>query len=307
ELHLIEEIGREKSITIPVGVRLNMAVGALPWDRFGFNLENGQALDACRRVMASSHLRLAGLHVHLGTFITDVNAYRWMAEQVASFCLHLSSEPGVALEYIDIGGGYASHNTLHQQWAPAQYTTPTFDQYAEAVCLALLRGPFRGPDVPLLLMEPGRALVDEAMYLVSSVVSTKMLPSDVKAVVIDAGVNLLPTSVWYRHQIQVVEEAGNLAEGSLLEEVNIYGPLCMQIDAIQFKVSLPPVRRGSLLVIKNVGAYNFSQSMQFIQPRPAVVLVNGGEVEYLRLPETTQYLQQLERVSERLLQRQAEG
>jgi diaminopimelate decarboxylase len=56
-------------------------------------------------------------------------------------------------------------------------------------------------------------------------------------------------------------------------------------------------------MIKNVGAYNFSQSMQFIQPRPAIVLINNGQVEYLRMPEDTNYIKQLERVPEHLILR----
>jgi hypothetical protein len=57
------------------------------------------------------------------------------------------------------------------------------------------------------------------------------------------------------------------------------------------------------LVIKNVGGYNCSQSMQFIQPRPAIVLLSEEGVEYLRLPETTEYIRYLERVPERLRKR----
>ncbi|MDP2954718.1 MAG: diaminopimelate decarboxylase, partial [Chloroflexota bacterium] len=186
----------------------------------------------------------------------------------------------------------------------AEQLTPSFDQYAEAICPALLRGPFRSMETPLLIMEPGRSLVDEAMYLLTSVVSTKRLASEQKGVVIDAGVNLLPTSYWYRHEIQVAQEVGNPSAGSVTEPVNIYGPLCMQIDVLQIGTNLPSLRRGDILVVKNVGAYNFSQSMQFIQPRPAVVLVKDGETEYLRLPETSEYLRQLEKVPERLLKRE---
>jgi len=78
--------------------------------------------------------------------------------------------------------------------------------------------------------------------------------------------------------------------------VNIYGPLCMNIDCIQVGTYLPPVRAGDILVIRNVGAYNFSQSMQFIRPRPAVVMITKDSVEYLRLPETTEYICQLNKI-----------
>ncbi len=296
ELAVVEQLALKLGRVVSLGVRVNMSVGPLAWDRFGFNLENGQALQACQRVMASPMLKLSGLHVHLGTFILDPGLYRQMAGKLGDLARYLT---GAKLEYVDIGGGFASHNTLHDQWMPAEYATPTFDQYAEAICptlVSLLPQP-----LPLLLMEPGRALVDEAMHLVTSVVATKVLSSGQKAVVIDAGINLLPTVAWYRHEVRVAAETGTPVDGSVMEEVTLCGPLCMNIDVLQLRTALPPVRRGTLLVVRNVGAYNFSQSMQFIQPRPAVVMVNGGGVEYLRQAETTEYLRELERVPKRLL------
>ena len=84
------------------------------------------------------------------------------------------------------------------------------------------------------------------------------------------------------------------------EEVNLYGPMCTNIDCRQVGASLPPLRAGDLLMVKNVGAYNISQSMQFIQPRPAVVMVGDGGVEVLRRAETGSYVRLLEEVPERL-------
>ncbi|MDP2954696.1 MAG: alanine racemase, partial [Chloroflexota bacterium] len=75
EISLLEEIAKGRDKPVGIGVRVNMAVGYPAWDRFGFHLESGQALYACQRIMSSPVLRLVGLHVHLGTFITDVNLY----------------------------------------------------------------------------------------------------------------------------------------------------------------------------------------------------------------------------------------
>ncbi|MBI3953756.1 MAG: alanine racemase [Chloroflexi bacterium] len=302
ELAVVEQLAEKMGRAVPVGVRVNMTVGPLTWDRFGFNLENGQALQACQRVLASPTLKLVGLHAHVGTFILDPGLYRQMAEKLGGLARYLA-DLGVTLEYLDVGGGFASHNTLHDQWMPAEYATPSFEQYADAICPTLIN--MLPQPLPLLLMEPGRALVDESMCLLTSVVSTKLLSSGQKGVVLDAGINLLPTSVWYRHEVRLAGETGTPTDGGVMEEVNLYGPLCMNIDVIQFRTALPPVRRGAVLVIKNVGAYNFTQSMQFIQPRPAVVLVNGGEVECIRAPETTAYLRELERIPQRLLTKPA--
>lgn len=295
EMYMIEDIAVKRGKTIDIGVRINMQLNYPPWDRFGFNVETGMAYDAVKRAVSAGHLKLAGLHIHVGTFVTDLGIYKNMAEELSVFCEQLKRQLNIELKYLDIGGGYASSNTLHYQYMPAEQVSPSFDQYAEVICPALLRGPFDVKNVPLLILEPGRSIVDEAMYLVTSVVSSKRLSMGQKAIIVDAGVNLLPTAYWYRHDIISTSNGGNITE-----EVGIYGPLCMNIDVVRPQINLPPLRAGDVLIIKNVGAYNFSQSMQFIQPRPFVVLLNDGNVEVLREAETTQYIRQLEHLPDRL-------
>jgi diaminopimelate decarboxylase len=233
----------------------------------------------------------------MGTFVLDPGLYQQMAEKLAALAKALT-DYGVTLEYLDVGGGYASYNTLHDQWMPAEYATPNVDQYAEAICPTLIK--VLPQPHPLLILEPGRALVDEAVHLLASVVSVKYLTSGQKGVVLDAGINQLSNVAWYRYEVRAATPAGSLSAGSVLEEVNLYGPLCMNIDILQSKVALPPLRMGDILIFKNVGAYNLSQSNQFIQPRPAVVLINEGEAEVIRAPETTAYIRQLERIPPRV-------
>ncbi len=295
EMYMLEEIAKAGKRQLEVGLRVNMELNYPPWDRFGFNVESGQAFEACKRVISSQFLRLAGLHVHVGTYISDVAVYLQMAERLAGLCYRLQNELATRVGYLDIGGGYASKNTLHSAWMPAEHTCPTFDQYAEAICPALLRGPFDPKEMPVLFLEPGRSIVDEAMFLVASVVAVKRLSSGVKGIVIDAGVNILPTAWWYKHDIVPGQDTGSIGE-----DVNVYGPLCMQIDVIRTGINLPPLRRGDLVVIKNVGAYNFPQSMQFIHLRPAIVTIYNGKVEVLRKKESVDYMRALDVLPDRL-------
>jgi len=178
---------------------------------------------------------------------------------------------------------------------PVDHVVPSLDRYAEALTSGLLSGSFPAARLPRLFLEPGRALVDEAVQLLTSVVSCKRLSDGKRAVVLDAGVNIMPTAYWYRHEVVAVKESAGV-----LEEVNLYGPMCMNIDCLQQGASLPPLRAGDLLVVRNVGAYNLAQSMQFIQLRPAVVMVGDGGIEVIRRPETGQYVRMLEDVPERL-------
>ena len=304
EIYALDQLAKELGEVVKVGIRVNMQLYETNWDRFGFNLESGQAIDACERIASSENLRLTGLHVHIGTFILDTNIYRALAGKLLGLYHSIKDDSKVKIEYLDVGGGYASKNTLHYQWIPGEYACPSFDEYAEAICPPLVAELSKTVDMPLLIVEPGRALVDEGMYLITTVVSTKTLSDGGKGIVIDAGINLLPTSYWYRFNISTAERPVVTSAGGMTEVVNIYGPLCMNIDCIQVGAYLPSVSPGDILVIRNVGAYNFSQSMQFIQPRPAVVMITKDSVEYLRLPETTDYICQLDRIPSHLLKKQ---
>jgi diaminopimelate decarboxylase len=136
--------------------------------------------------------------------------------------------------------------------------------------------------MPTLVLETGRALVDDAGHLISSVHSTKRLRDGQEALVLDAGVNVLFTSFWYNHEVVVAQ----VTTGQLRPTV-LYGPLCMNIDFLRDSVNLPPLSRNERVVFKNVGAYNVTQWMQFIALRPAVVMISAdSQVECIRRAET---------------------
>jgi diaminopimelate decarboxylase len=274
ELARVEAVARRLGQRPAVAIRVNMAVPGTPaWSRFGFHLESGQALDAVRRIRAGGVLRLAGLHAHVGTFVQEVDAYREEARKLAELANLLAREHGVVLDWLDLGGGFASRNTLHAQYLPGEQVTPSFAQYVEAIAdgLAVLAPP-PGRE-PAIYLETGRALVDEAGALVTTVHANKRLADGRRGVVLDAGVNLLFTAFWYRHDVVPAQELQGTPEPTVL-----YGPLCMAIDVMRDALLLPPVAPGDRLVFRNVGAYNVTQWMQFITERPAVVMISRGGV-----------------------------
>jgi diaminopimelate decarboxylase len=294
ELAAAERIAARLDLRPKVVLRVTLdAEGVTPWHRFGFHLESGQARDAAERLLAGRRLVLAGLHCHIGTFVTDVAPYRQAAEKLARFARTLREELGVELEVIDLGGGFASHNTLKDQYLPGQFT-PSFTRYAEAIVEGLEALDLPPQARPALVLETGRALVDDAGVLVTTVVANKRLPDGRRAVILDAGVNVLPTAWWYRHDVVPAQPFHGLPEPTVL-----YGPLCMNIDVVRDTMLLPPVRPGERLVLHQVGAYNVTQWMQFITYRPAVVLVGrDGRHGLLRRREDLETVTAAEAVPE---------
>ena len=288
ELALLEEVASEQGVlNFPVTIRLNFDTGFTEnWGRFGFNLENGQAMEAARCIAASPHLKLTGLHNHIGTFITEPRAYAVQVGIMIDFMNSVEAATHCTINTLDIGGGFASRNALQGVYLPPEQITPTIEQYAEAICGALAVGlkdrEQQGKPLPELVLETGRAVVDEAEWLISSVVANKRLPDGKRAMVLDAGVNILFTAFWYNHEVRPARPVEGIPEETVL-----YGPLCMNIDIVRNSVRLPPLKTGDLLSFWPVGAYNNTQWMQFIQLRPAIVLVRqNGQVDVVRRAET---------------------
>ncbi len=297
ELYELENIAKARKERVQVTIRLNMDTGIHPaWSRFGFNLDNGEAMDAARRIEAGGHLELTGLHAHIGTFVLDPDAYGRLASRMAAFALRLDRELGQRIDYLDVGGGIPSRNTLHSQYAPGRDATPPMDRYAERITSALLEAGFPPDRLPTLVLESGRALVDESGFLLTRIVGHKRLPSGVRALILDAGVNILFTAFWYRHEVLPARDPVGMAEETVL-----YGPLCMNIDVVRPSILLPPMEAGDALVVTPVGAYNVTQWMQFIRMRPPVVLLGeDGEVDLIREAETVDALKTFEHLPERL-------
>ena len=173
ELLEIETIGEQLGINIPVAIRLYMDVGIRPiWSKFGFNLDEGEAWRTIMRIHSSKHLTLVGLHTHIGTFILDAQAYRTAASKLVLLSERIYQECEVEIDYLNLGGGFASPNSLHGQYLPAEDTIPTFDDYASAIASGIHAHHSAKRKLPKLYLETGRALVDESGYMVTSVVAT---------------------------------------------------------------------------------------------------------------------------------------
>ena len=296
ELYDLEQIAQKLKRKVKVGMRLNLDSGVHPqWSRFGFNLETGQALEAVKRIKQGGKLTLNGLHCHLGTFIMETSAYARQVEKMVAFGYEVEKTYGFAIEYLDLGGGFPSKSRLKGVYLPPEVALPSIDEFAEAITDALSKA-LRPGDFPKLILESGRALVDEAGYLITTVVASKRLADGTRAYVADAGVNLLFTSFWYKFTIEMDREAGGINEQSI-----VYGPLCMNIDAIDEGVLLPRLTRGTRLIFSPVGAYSHTQSMQFIEYRPASVLLGThGEIDLIREPEDLSDITRREKLPKRL-------
>ncbi len=315
ELGTIEDIASSLSQPVNVGIRVWMDTGLAPvWSKFGFALANGEAARAAHRIMVHPNLVLHTLHCHIGTYILQPEAYAVAAGRLLALRDLVREETGHLIPSLNLGGGFPSKSLLHGMYGPPETAVPPIEAYADAIA-RVLNGVPRNQR-PQLRLESGRHMVDEAGYLITSVVAVKggdhATRNDLSAVnakasfvlgrhgrggyIVDSGVNLLYTSTWYSIGVTPAR-ASNMAPNA----VRLYGCLCMNIDVIRDSVELPPLEIGDKLVLHPVGAYNVTQWMQFISYRPAVVLIGlDGTVDVIRKREKLSDINNSEMLPERL-------
>mgnify|MGYP002346250528 CR=1 FL=1 len=297
ELYSLIRLSEEHQLKPRVAIRINMDTGIYPkWDRFGFNFENGQAWNALTRIINSSRLDLVGLHCHIGTFMLSPASYATAARNLCELMWSVKEKYGKLLQYIDLGGGFPSTNTLKGAYLPGTDTVPSIDQFADAITDVILGYGFKQEELPLLILESGRALVDDAGYLLGTVLATKRLSDGRRATILDFGLNSLFTSLWYEHRVSPAQPMGNQTE-----EMVLFGPLCMNIDVVRESIVMPLLEKGNQVVVHKVGAYNMTQWMQFITLRPNVIMIDQeNKTHVIRKAETMEYIDSLEEVPEHL-------
>lgn len=292
EISDIEEIAARLNKIVKLGIRINFNAGIYPaWSRFGFNLESGQAAAAVKIIIRSSFLKIAGIHSHIGTFVTDANAYGRAIDKISGFMREVEDLTKYELEFLDIGGGFASKSYLKTVYQVPEISVPSVEEYAKIIgeSLKWLHGREK---MPKLILELGRHLVDEAGFLITSVVADKLLADGRRSYVLDAGVNLLYTASWYKFKIELESEVKGIPEPTIL-----FGPLCMNIDVVDEAILLPRLKRFQRLTLSPVGAYNVTQWMQFIQYRPAVVMIDeNANVKVIRRAENLDDINKMELV-----------
>ena len=307
ELWALAECAGRLRRTARIALRVNPEVPAnthpyistgLHKHKFGVPIGEARALYA--KASSARHLKVAGVSVHIGSQITDVQPFAATMERVAALVRELR-EDGHEIDYVDAGGGlgiaygtaggesavYARtdrRNPLSGSDQPARPPTADFSKDASRYAEALL-SPLRGLKIHLLL-EPGRWIVGPAGALITTVVYRKA-NNGKKFLIVDAAMNdLLRPSLYNAfHEIVLVVRQG--AEAGSTETADVVGPVCETGDFFARDRELPVVGEGELLAILDAGAYGMALSSNYnTRRRPAEVLVEGRTVKVIRKRET---------------------
>jgi len=280
ELWVLAECAARAREKARIALRVNPDVPANTHPYISTGLQQhkfGVPIDEARKLYAqasgSGYLQIAGVSVHIGSQITDVDPFGAAMNRVAELVRALRRD-GHRIEYVDAGGGLGINYD--------RSGNPDFESFAGDYAEAVL-GPLRGLRVHLLL-EPGRSIVGPAGALLTRVLYKKTNGSR-KFLVVDAAMNdfLRPSLYEAYHEIVPLR----LGEEDLSERVDVVGPICESGDFFARDRELPVTNEGDVLAILDAGAYGMALASNYnTRPRPPEVLVDGRSARVIRRRET---------------------
>jgi len=284
ELARVEAIAARTGAAARVAIRVNPDIDAkshphistgLKINKFGVPMEDTRALVATFKDRKA--LKLVALHMHVGSQITSMEPIRNAALRLAELTRN-AQDAGLALEYVDAGGGLG---ISYDGGA-----VPSFKEYAAAFVDAL-----RATRLPIVV-EPGRSIVGPAGALIARVLDVKPRTATSEFAVIDAGMSELMRPALYDafHAIEPV-----CARVGGVKQYELVGPVCESGDVVGRDRMLTPLEVGDLVAIRDAGAYGSVMASNYNRrPLPAEVLVDNGSWKVIRRRQTLQDLLALE-------------
>ena len=241
--------------------------------KFGFNLNNGDAMRAIQRAQASTAVELVGIHCHIGSNVLSVANFADACAVMVELFL------SVDLPELTLGGGLGVAYTNGE-------TAPSMSEWADV----LKRATAAVPAEKKVFVEPGRSIVATAGITVYEVGTVKVIDGIRTYISVDGGMSDNPRPMMYGSAYEAFDPVRTSA--SRTEHVRIVGKHCESGDiVIHDALVAPQVQPGDLLVTPVTGAYGYSMASNYNKvPRPAVAFVANGAARVVVRRETLEDL-----------------
>ena len=291
EFQVIAALAAERGATARAALRVNPDVDAATHKytttgtaetKFGVDLS--RAREFFRSYAGHKHLRLTGLHLHIGSPVASPEPYVQAITKTLAVIDELVRD-GHVIDTLDLGGGFSADYRTGQSLTAADYAGKIVPLLVPLVA--------RGVRI---ILEPGRFISANSGILLTQVQYVKQ-SSAKKFLVCDAGMHTLirpalygsfhfvwPASCAPQHEPPRRDEKLDLPG---LEPCDVVGPICESSDFLAQNRPLPPVARGDILAVFGAGAYGMSMASRYnSHPLPAEVLVSGSRATIVRRRET---------------------
>ena len=273
EVEAISQIAAARGVQAPVALRVNVDVAPKTHakistgqrsTKFGVSTSQNEAAGLYRKMAADPHIRPAGLAVHIGSQIMELDPFERAYSALLSFGTALR-DGGLEVPVLDLGGGIGVD---YQDGTPTDFTA-----YGELVSRLFADSGFQ------LGFEPGRSIVANNGVLLTRVIYVKD-GDNKRFAIVDAAMNdlLRPTLYEAHHDIRPVGP-----EGAIEGPADIVGPVCETGDYLGLDRMMPSLAAGDCLAVMSAGAYGAVMASSYnTRPPAGEVMVLDGEVHILR-------------------------
>ena len=228
---------------------------------------------ASATIAASSSLanvRFLGLHAHIGSQVPTSEPFMRELDVLVALAATLREDHGIAVEMLDMGGGFAITYTDERRPFIADIAAAA-ERRLRVPCGEL------GLPVPTLAAEPGRSIAGNPGISLYRVGDRRTLGDGRTVIAVDGGMsdNIRPMLYDARYTVALASRAGGPASATM----SIVGRHCESGDVLADAVTLPSdVERGDLLAFAATGAYTYPLASTYNRVgRPAVVAVDEGQ------------------------------
>ncbi|MBF0252359.1 MAG: diaminopimelate decarboxylase [Candidatus Omnitrophica bacterium] len=287
ELVMIDSVARKLNTKPRVALRVNPDIKADTHDyittgtkekKFGIDFKTAE--DIFDNENKYSNVRLEGIHVHIGSQITNPEPFVAAIKRVLEFI----EKSNIDIKFLNIGGGFGIDYGKEK--------AKSADELAEKIVPLLKNKPFK------IILEPGRFIVGNAGALICKVLYIKTTSFGKRFAIVDAGMNdLIRPSLYdaYHEVLQVVKL------DSEMHKYDLVGPICESGDYIALDREFPELVPGEYLAVMSAGAYGYVMSSNYnSRPRPAEIMVMGKEAHIVKKRETYKDLIASEKVIKEL-------
>jgi len=274
---ITELAAQHPDMTINVGLRCNFQINDGTLSRFGFDVEKKEFSELVAHLNGIGNIRIAGLHCHFASRRGET--WKPRAEGICRLADELCPE---LPDHVDLGGGLFGKmkNSLKAQFG---MHIPTYKEYAQEAAATIAQH-FGGCEhQPQLFIEPGSALVGDAMRFAARVKSIKDIRGKKIATLMGSIYNINPTLNKKNPPLTVMHD--ETLPTSEYADLDFAGFTCIESDYL-YRGYNGPLSLGDFVVFENVGSYSVVLKPPFILPNFPILELREGRIDVIKRQET---------------------
>ncbi|MBQ4257530.1 MAG: diaminopimelate decarboxylase [Clostridia bacterium] len=278
ELDTIEALAKENGAKVRVILRIKPGIDAHTHNfirtgqidsKFGFALENGEAMEAAEKTAKYENLILMGFHCHIGSQIFTTEPFKAAARVMIGFMDEFREKTGIVVPELNLGGGFGVKYLDSDGQLP-------FEVFMQEVS-STMKEKAASLDYPMprIYIEPGRAIVGPAGLTLYTVGCVKSIENIRTYVSVDGGMSDNPRYALYQSDYDII--IANKADQKKNYIATVAGKCCESGDLIQEHAPMQHPEVGDILAVMTTGAYNYSMASNYNRiPRPMAVMIRDG-------------------------------